>query len=190
MSDAPSCNEGNGIDPIRFIGPGRFETGGLEGSYEYQGTGADTGTLTLTVDLLPIHQMSDLTFDSRTTGTFTAGVGGVVVCEGGFEFVDSTMPDTTPPSLVGAEVTAGGDQVTLAFDEDLAGVDSLRGLLASALAIAADGQPVSVDGYAYGAFERIGRRLQLYLSGVVTRGQDVVVSYTGRRRRRAPGPGR
>ena len=88
------------------------------------------------------------------------------------------MPDTTPPSLVGAEVTAGGDEVILAFDEDLAGVDSLLGLLASALAVTADGQPVSVDGYAYGAFGRIGRRLQLYLSGVVTRGQEVVVSYT------------
>ena len=134
--------------------------------------------LTLTVDLLPIPQMSDLTFDSRTTGTFTAGAGGVVVCGGGLEFVDSTMPDTTPPSLVGAEVTAGGDQVTLAFDEDLAGVDSLLGLLASALAIAAGGQPVSVDGYTYGAFGRIGPGLQLYLSGVVTRGQEVVVSYT------------
>ena len=178
VSDAPDCNEGNGIDPVRFIGPGRFETGGLEGSYEYQGTGADTGTLTLTVDLLPIPQMADLTFDSRTTGTFTAGAGGVVICGGSFEFVDTTMPDTTPPSLVGAEVTAGGDEVTLAFDEDLAGVDSLLGLLASALAVTADGQPVSVDGYAYGAFGRIGRRLQLYLSGVVTRGQEVVVSYT------------
>ena len=178
VSDAPDCNDGNGIDPLRFIGPGRFETGGLEGSYEYQGTGANTGTLTLTVDLLPIPQVSDLTFDSRTTGTFTAGAGGVVVCGGDFELVDSTMPDTTPPSLVGAEVTAAGDEVTLAFDEDLAGVDSLLGLLASALTVTADGQPVSVDGYAYGAFGRIGRRLQLYLSGVVTRGQDVVVSYT------------
>ena len=178
MPDAPDCNEGNGVDPIRFIGAGRFETGGLEGSYEYQGTGADTGTLTLTVDLLPIPQVSDLTFDSRTTGTFTAGAGGAVACGGGFEFVDTTMPDTTRPSLVGAEVTAGGDHVTLAFDEDLAGVDFLLGLLASALAITADGQPVSVDGYAYGAFGRIGRRLQLYLSSVVTRGQEVVVSYT------------
>ena len=57
VSAAPDCNEGNGIDPIRFIGPGRFETGGLEGSYEYQGTSADTGTLTLTVDLLESPQM-------------------------------------------------------------------------------------------------------------------------------------
>ena len=32
VPDAPDCNEGNGIDPIRFIGAGRFETGGLEGS--------------------------------------------------------------------------------------------------------------------------------------------------------------
>ena len=178
LSDAPDCNEGQGIDPVIFIGPGRFETAGLEGDYQYRGTGADTGTLTLTVDILPISQVADLTFDSRTTGAFAAGTGGVVVCEGRFEFVDTTMPDTTPPSLVAAEVTAGGDEMTLAFDEDLAGVDSLLGLLASALAVTADGQPVRVDGYAHGAFGRIGRRLQLYLSGVVTRGQEVVVSYT------------
>ena len=178
VPDAPDCNEGNGIDPVRFIGPGRFETGGLEGGYEYQGTGVDTGTLTLTVDLFPIPQVSDLAFDSRTTGTFTARAVGAVVCGGSFEFVDTTMPDTTPPSLVGAEVAAAGDEMTLAFDEELAGVDSLLGLLASALAVTADGQPVAVDGYAQGAFGRVGRRLHLYLSGVVTRGQEVVVSYT------------
>ena len=177
LSDAPDCNEGQGIDPVMFIGPGRFETNGLEGDYQYRGTGADTGTLTLTVDILPVPQVAELTFDSRTTGTFTAGAGGVVVCEGRFEFVDTTMPDTTPPSLVGAEVTAAGNEVTLAFDEDLAGVDSLLGLLASALAVTADGQPIPVEGYAQGAFGRIGRRLQVYLSEVVTRGQEVVVSY-------------
>ena len=177
LSDAPDCNEGNGIDPVTFIGPGRFETSGLEGDYQYRGTGADTGTLTLTVDILPIPQVSDLAFDSRTTGTFAAGAGGVVVCEGGFELVDSTIPDTTPPSLVGAEVAVSGDEMTLAFDEELAGVDSLLDLLASALSVTADGGPVPVGGYAYGGFERIGRRLQLFLSGVITRGQTVVVSY-------------
>ena len=125
VSDAPDCNEGNGIDPIRFIGPGRFETGGLEGSYEYQGTGADTETLTLTVDLLPIPRQSVLTFDSRTTGTFTAAAGR----RGGLRRrlrvrrFDDARHDA--PTLVGAEVTAGGDEVTLAFDEDLTGVDSL-----------------------------------------------------------------
>ena len=142
-----------------------------------RGTGADTGTLTLTVDILPIPQVSDLTFDSRTTGTFAAGAGGVVLCEGGFELVDSTIPDTTPPSLVGAEVAVSGDEMALAFDEELAGVDSLHDLLASALSVTADGEPVPVDGYAYGGFGRIGRRLQLFLSSVITRGQTVVVSY-------------
>ncbi len=121
--------------------------------------------------------MSDLTFDSRTTGTFAAGAGGVVLCEGGFELVDSTIPDTTPPSLVGAEVAVSGDEMALAFDEELAGVDSLHDLLASALSVTADGEPVPVDGYAYGGFGRIGRRLQLFLSSVITRGQTVVVSY-------------
>ena len=177
LSDAPDCNEGNGLDPVTFIGPGRFETNGLEGDYQYRGTGADTGTLTLTVDILPIPQVSDLTFDSRTTGTFAAGAGGVVFCEGGFELVDSTIPDTTPPSLVGAEVAVSGDEMALAFDEELAGVDSLHDLLASALSVTADGEPVPVDGYAYGGFGRIGRRLQLFLSSVITRGQTVVVSY-------------
>ena len=177
LSDAPDCNEGNGLDPVTFIGPGRFETNGLEGDYQYRGTGANTGTLTLTVDILPIPQVSDLTFDSRTTGTFAAGAGGVVLCEGGFELVDSTIPDTTPPSLVGAEVAVSGDEMALAFDEELAGVDSLHGLLASALSVTAEGEPVPVDGYAYGGFGRIGRRLQLFLSSVITRGQTVVVSY-------------
>ena len=95
---------------------------------QYRGTGADTGNLTLTVDILPIPQVSDLTFDSRTTGTFAAGAGGVVLCEGGFELVDSTIPDTTPSSLVGAEVAVSGDEMVLAFDEEFAGVDSLLGL--------------------------------------------------------------
>ena len=177
LADAPDCNDGNGIDPVTFIGPGRFETTGLEGDYLYRGTGADTGTLTLTVDIIPIPQMSDLTFDSRTTGTFAAGAGGVVICEGGFELVDAAIPDTTPPSLVGAEVAVSGDEMALAFDEELAGVDSLPGLLASALSVTADGEPVAVDEYAPGGFGRIGRRLQLSLSAVVTRGQTVVVSY-------------
>ena len=97
--------------------------------------------------------------------------------EGGFELVDSTIPDTTPPSLVGAEVAVSGAEMALAFDEELAGVDSLHGLLASALSVTADGEPVPVDGYAYGGFGRIGRRLQLFLSSVITRGQTVVVSY-------------
>ena len=115
---------------------------------------------------------------ARTRGpSFAAGAGGVVLCEGGFELVDSTIPDTTPPSLVGAEVAVSGDEMALAFDEELAGVDSLHGLLASALSVTADGEPVPVDGYAYGGFGRIGRRLQLFLSSVITRGQTVVVSY-------------
>ena len=101
----------------------------------------------------------------------------MVLCEGGFELVDSTIPDTTPPSLVGAEVAVSGDEMALAFDEELAGVDSLHGLLASALSVTADGEPVPVDGYAYGGSGRIGRRLQLFLSSVITRGQTVVVSY-------------
>ena len=91
QSDAPDCNEGDGIDPITFIEPGRFDVDGfLEGDYEYERTGANTGTLTVTVDFFPIlPQVIDLTFNSQTMGTFTVAVFGVA-CEGSFEFVEST----------------------------------------------------------------------------------------------------
>ena len=99
--DAPECNEGDGVEPVSFIGPGRFVTRGvvetgdrmefvdLEGDYEYEETGANTGTLTTTVDELPIPFMFALTFNSRTMGTFTIGVFGLVACEGSFELVES-----------------------------------------------------------------------------------------------------
>ena len=92
QSDAPDCNEGDGIDPITFIEPGRFDVNGFfEGDYEYERTGANTGTLTITLDFIPIPQAFALTFNSQTMGTFTAaGVFGLVACEGSFEFVEST----------------------------------------------------------------------------------------------------
>ena len=61
----------------------------LEGDYEYEDTGANTGTLTTTVDDLPIPFVFDLTFSSQTMGTFTAAVFGLVACTGSFEFVES-----------------------------------------------------------------------------------------------------
>ena len=92
QSDAPDCNEGDGIDPITFIEPGRFDVYGfLEGDYEYERTGANTGTLTVTLDFIPIPQVIDLTFNSQTMGTFTVAVFGVA-CEGSFEF------DAPPPT--------------------------------------------------------------------------------------------
>ena len=66
----------------------------LEGDYEYEETGANTGTLTTTVDDLPIPFVWDLTFSSQTMSTFTAAVFGVVACRGSFELVEST---TVPP---------------------------------------------------------------------------------------------
>ena len=90
QSDAPDCNEGDGIDPITFIEPGRFDVNGFfGGNYEYKRTGANTGTLTVTLDFFPIPQVLDLTFNSQTMGTFTVAVFGVA-CEGSFEFVEST----------------------------------------------------------------------------------------------------
>ena len=96
--DAPDCNEGDGVDPITFIEPGRFEISGLEGDYEYEETGANTGTLTVTADILPIPQVLDLTFNSQTMGSFTVAVFGVVVCEGSFEFVESMTVAPPPPT--------------------------------------------------------------------------------------------
>ena len=91
QSDAPDCNEGDGINPITFIEPGRFDVNGFfEGDYEYERTGANTGTLTVTLDFFPIPQVLDLTFNSQTMGTFTVAVFGLVGCEGSFEFVEST----------------------------------------------------------------------------------------------------
>ena len=93
QSDAPDC--GDGIDPITFIEPGRFDVDGFfEGDYEYERTGANTGTLTVTFDILPIPQVIDLTFNSQTMGTFTVAVFGVA-CEGSFEFVESTPEPQT-----------------------------------------------------------------------------------------------
>ena len=90
QADAPDCNEGDGIDPITFIEPGRFDVNGFfGGDYEYERTGANTGTLTVTLDFIPILQVLDLTFNSQTMGTFTGAVFGVA-CEGSFEFVEST----------------------------------------------------------------------------------------------------
>ena len=90
QADAPDCNEGDGIDPITFIEPGRFDVNGFfGGDYEYERTGANTGTLTVTLDFIPIPQVLDLTFNSQTMGTFTGAVFGVA-CEGSFEFVEST----------------------------------------------------------------------------------------------------
>ncbi len=106
--DAPDCNEGDGVEPISFIGPGRFATRGVieigdrtqtvdvEGDYEYEETGAITGTLTTTVDDLPIPFVSDLTFSSQTRGTFTAAVFGLVVCRGSFELVESSAVQPPP----------------------------------------------------------------------------------------------
>ena len=93
QSDAPDC--GDEIDPITFIEPGRFDVNGsFEGDYEYERTGANTGTLTVTLDIFPIPQVIDLTFNSQTMGTFTVAVFGVA-CEGSFEFVESTPEPQT-----------------------------------------------------------------------------------------------
>ena len=106
QADAPDCNEGKGVAPLSFIGPGRFATRGLveiddrmeyvnvEGDYEYEETSANTGSLEITVDDLPIPQVLGLTFSSQATGRFTVPVFGLVACRGSFGFVESA---TVPP---------------------------------------------------------------------------------------------
>lgn len=165
------CNAGNGIDPVTFIGPGRFETGGFEGDYEYEGTDANTGTLTLTADILPIPQESALTFDSRTTGSFAASAPAFgVSCEGSFEFVDWS---TTPPSLMSAVVEGSGDRITLEFDQSIDSSVPLS-LLRDAVTVTADGGRVDFTG-SLAISTTLGL---LELSPVITQGQAVVVSYT------------
>ena len=110
QSDAPDCNEGDGIDPITFIEPGRFDVNGFfEGDYEYERTGANTGTLTITLDFIPIPQAFALTFNSQTMGTFTVAAFGLVACEGSFEFVDASgTSDLTSYKYIFPQFAFGG----------------------------------------------------------------------------------
>ena len=171
--DAPDCNEGDGIDPVTFIDPGRFDTAGFEGDYEYQGTGANTGTLTLRADILPTPQALDLTFNSQTMGTFTARVFGSR-CGGRFEFADPTA-DTTPPSLVSAVVENSGDAISLTFNEYIDS-SSLPFPLHFAISVTADDEPVEFSSFASGA---TGATITLReFTPTITPGQSVVVSYT------------
>ena len=165
------CNDGNGIDPVTFIGPGRFETGGFEGGYEYAGTGANAGTLTLTADILPIPQATALMFDSRTTGTFAVSAPALAVsCDGSFALVDWS---TRPPSFVSAVVGNSGDQITLEFDQSIDNTVPLW-LLQDAVSVTAAGGRVDFEG----SFPASTTLSLLQLFPVITRGQTVVVAYT------------
>ena len=108
--DAPDCNEGRGVEPITFIEPGRVDdASGIEGDYEYERTGANTGTLTITLDFIPIPQAFALTFNSQTMGTFTVAVFGLVACEGSFEFVDASgTSDLTSYKYIFPQFAFGG----------------------------------------------------------------------------------
>ena len=108
--DAPDCNEGRGFEPITFIEPGRVDdASGTKGDYEYERTGANTGTLTITLDFIPISQAFALTFNSQTMGTFTVAVFGLVACEGSFEFVDASgTSDLTSYKYIFPQFAFGG----------------------------------------------------------------------------------
>ena len=94
--------------PILFIAPGRHSTrlerNFNEGNYDYESTGAATGTLVLKFDFdnntQPVLEI-ELTFGSRTAGTVLATVfreDGTVEEEnlpGTFEIVDAIVPEQT-----------------------------------------------------------------------------------------------
>ena len=93
--------------PIRFVAPGRHSTRVeshepfADGNYKYERTGAATATLELSFDAdnnTQTYFEFELTFESRTAGTFLATVfdeDGTVDEEdipGSFEIVDATVP--------------------------------------------------------------------------------------------------
>ena len=98
------------LDPLTFIEPGRLEGSGIKADYEYEGTGQNSGTVTI---LILSNAVLDLMFSSRTMGTYTGKALGKV-CEGGsFEFVEST---TVPHTLYFPDyVDGGGWSVQLAL---------------------------------------------------------------------------
>ena len=170
LVDAPDCDIGNVVDHGTFSGPGQFGEGFLGGTYEYEGTGANTGTLTIKRNILPDAQVLDLTFNSQTMGTFTAMESGTI-CEGSFEIVESTE-DTTPPSLLSVEVYASGDAVDFTFDEgmELTGNPDGSG---NPISITADGQAVE-SGFLLIRDPVVSLQ---NLRPTITRGQEVVVTY-------------
>ena len=171
--DAPECNEGDGVEAVRFIGPGRFATRGiaetgdgmqfvdLEGDYEYEETGANRGTLTTTVDDLPIPFTFDLTFSSRTMGTFAVAVFGLVGCEGSFELVESTMvppPQTEEQVYYFPHLAVGaGWQTTLTYINYSPGEVTCRTAFLSD-----DGSPLLVS---FPGLGRVASRTDVLLPG-------------------------
>ena len=82
---------------IDFISPGRYSHVAWSGSYSYEKTGSNTGTLTDTIDGFPDQGITScLIFDSRTTGRF-------VECDGedegaSWRLVDIPAVDPTAPA--------------------------------------------------------------------------------------------
>ena len=170
LVDAPDCNVGNVVDHGIFTGPGQFGAGVFGGTYEYEGTGANTGTLTVKLNILPDAQALDLTFNSQTMGTFTVMESGMV-CEGSFEIVESTE-DTTPPTLLSVEVAASGDAVDLTFDEGMELSYNPDGS-GDPISITADGQTVE-SGFLLIRDHFISLQ---NLRPIIMKGQEVIVAY-------------
>ena len=172
LAEGPDCDDGNGlaVGTVTFAGQGQFGTGLFRGTYEYEGTGANTGTLTVKLNILPDAQVMSLTFNSRTMGTFTATVSGMA-CEGSFEIVESTE-DTTAPSLVSVEVDTSGDAVDFTFDEGMELTYNPDGS-DNTISITADDQTVE-SGFLLIRDHVISLQ---NLRPIITRGQEVIVAY-------------
>ena len=89
---------------------------------------------------------------------------------------ESTVADTAPPVLVGAEVLASSNTLTLFFNEDL-DIAQFEVPSASAFTVKADGAVVAVESATVGT-ENDHFNLIFQDTGAIKMGQTVTVSYT------------
>jgi hypothetical protein len=112
----------------------------------------------------------------RTLGTPLAALLALIALAVLTPSLAAQSTDTTPPSLVSAEVDSSGETLFLEFDEDLKNLPgfSFGDVLRSDLSITADGEPVGVTGSAAQIVNgNISRDLSIVLADVITRGQTV-----------------
>ncbi len=132
---------GDSNNGLIFLSPGRIREfdGGIayEGNYEYENTGADTGTLTYTYDvtgndLAAEKTVIEMTFTSQLAGTFVATYTEIgsspMVTRAPFEFTEATdtMPSFATDSNPGNQTyTAGTTIDTLTLPEATGGDGTL-----------------------------------------------------------------
>ncbi len=144
---------GDSNNGLIFLSPGRIREfdGGIayEGNYEYENTGANTGTLTYTYDvtgndLAAEKTVIEMTFTSQLAGTFVATYTEIgsspMVTRAPFEFTDATdtMPsfatdsgpgnqsytvDTAISALTLPEASGGDGSLTYSLTSSVPGVE-------------------------------------------------------------------